>query len=369
MKPLKVLQLGTSGPLYGAERWILALSRHLDPALIESHIAVIVDEPDKPVPLLEEAARMGMRCHSIAAPGRFNPQAITALRQLIRDEGIHIIHSHGYKADIITLLAVRGTEARTVATPHGWSRDAGLTLQFYEWLDRQSFRFFDAVAPLSPELARGLQRSKTVAAKLQLIPNGVDLSEIEQAGPVPAELVALRKNGPVIGYVGQLNARKDLSTLLHAFSQWGRSDASLVLVGDGDESASLKALAQSLGIESQTHFCGFRPDRLEWMRGFDAFVLPSREEGIPRCLMEAMALGVPVIASDIPGNRDLVAHGETGQIFPVGDTNLLKDGIDAVMHPKFDRASVQRAKELIDTRHSARSMAQGYERLFQSLAN
>lgn len=114
--PLKVLQLGTSGPLYGAERWILALSRRLDPALIESHIAVIVDEPDKPVPLLNEAAQLGMRCHSIAAPGRFNPQAISALRQLIRDEGIHVIHSHGYKADIITLLAVRGTDARTVAT-------------------------------------------------------------------------------------------------------------------------------------------------------------------------------------------------------------------------------------------------------------
>ncbi|MBL0021606.1 MAG: glycosyltransferase [Sphingomonadales bacterium] len=79
--------------------------------------------------------------------------------------------------------------------------------------------------------------------------------------------------------------------------------------------------------------------------------------------------GVPVIASDIPGNRDLVTHGETGQIFPVGDASLLKDAIDAVLQPKFDRPSVQRAKELIDTRHSARSMAQAYERLFQSLAN
>lgn len=364
---INVLQLGTSGPLYGAERWVLALARHLDPAAVESHLAVIVDAPGAPVPLLDEGARLGLRCHSITAPGRVNPKAVSALRQLILDHRIDVVHSHGYKADMIALLAVRGTNARTVATPHGWSRDAGPMLRLYEWLDRRSFRWFDAVAPLSPELARGLQRIGGVAAKLHLIPNGVDLAEVEDAGPLPATMLALRGKGPVLGYVGQLIARKDVATLLHAFARWGRDDAQLVLVGDGDLAADLRALGASLGVAEQIHFLGFRPDRLDWMRGFDAFVLPSQEEGIPRCLMEAMALGVPVLASDIPGNSDLVRHGVSGQLFPVGDAARLAACFDIALDLAAGQLWARTGKDVINSRFSARTMAAGYERLFRSL--
>lgn len=365
--PMNVLQLGTSGPLYGAERWILALARHLDPAVVASHIAVIVDAPGAPVPLLEEGERLGLRCHSIAAPGRVNPRAVSALRQLIRDHAIDVVHSHGYKADIIALLAVRGTRARTVATPHGWSRHAGPMLRLYEWLDRQSFRWFDAVAPLSPELARGLQGMGGVAAKLHLIPNGVDLAEVGDAASPPALMAALRERGPVLGYVGQLIARKDLATLLDAFARWGRADAQLVLVGNGDQHSALQSLAEEYGIDGQTHFIGFREDRLDWMRGFDAFILPSQEEGIPRCLMEAMALGVPVIASDIPGNNDLVTSGVSGQLFPVGDAAQLAASFDAALDPATGQAWATTGKQFINSHFSARTMAAGYERLFRSL--
>ena len=118
-RPLKVLQLGTPGPLHGAERWILALVRNLDPALGESHIAVIDDAPGAPVPLLDEAARLGICGHRIDAPGKFSLKAVQALRELVRGGGFDIVHSHGYKPDLITLLALRGTGAKALATPHG----------------------------------------------------------------------------------------------------------------------------------------------------------------------------------------------------------------------------------------------------------
>ena len=364
---LKVLQLGTSGPLYGAERWILALMRHLDPQLVESHIAVIADEPGAPVPLMDQAVQMGFSAHAITAQGRANPAAIRALRALIVQHGFHIIHTHGYKADVIALLAVHGTSAKTLATPHGWSRNAGWKLRFYEWLDRQSFRLFDAVAPLSPELARGLQDSPALAPKIHLIPNGVDLAEIDSTGPVPDALQQLKQRGPVIGYAGQLIVRKDLPTLLRAFARWNRADASLVLVGDGDQRDALATLADDLGITNQTHFAGFRTDRLEWMRGFDAFVLPSHEEGIPRCLMEAMALRVPIIASDIPGNVDLITPGQTGQLFPICDVDALTRCFDTALNASDREAQTEAARELIATQQNARVMAIAYERLFADM--
>jgi glycosyltransferase involved in cell wall biosynthesis len=358
MRRLKVLQLGGQGPLYGAERWILALARNLDAAAVDCHIAAIRDEPDKPLPLLDKAAELGFNTHTIDAPGRFNPSAVALLRQLLLQQQFDVIHAHGYKADLLALLAARGTGCKTLATPHGWSRNAGWKLRAYEWLDRQSFRWFDAVAPLSAELMQGL------SGALTLIPNGVDLLEIEEAGDPPPELLTLRQRGPVIGYAGQLIPRKDLPTLITAFAAWNRPDASLVFVGEGAQRVELAALAADTGVT--VHFVGFRTNRLAWMRGFDLFVLPSLEEGIPRCLMEAMALGVPVLASDIPGNRELAGPGDCARLFPAGDPLALSSAFDEALIPS-KRSAMARAK--IATEYSAARMAQEYQALFAELVS
>ena len=205
-----------------------------------------------------------------------------------------------------------------------------------------------------------------MARRLHLIPNGVDLTEIDAAGDPPPELAALRRKGPVIGYAGQLIARKNLAILLSAFAAWPRSDASLVLVGAGDTRGALEAQAAALGIAGRTHFTGFRADRLEWMKGFDAFVLPSRLEGIPRCLMEAMALRLPVLASDIPGTRELVRHGETGLLFPMGDAAALAEGLDRAL---LDGSAMGKAaRNLVESRFSGAAMARAYEALFARLS-
>ena len=368
MKPPTVLQLGTSGPLYGAERWILALTRNLDAALIDSRIAVIDDTLDGVVPLATEAEKLGLPAYRIQTKGRFSTKAVQALRQLLSDQAIDIVHSHGYKADVTALLAARGTSVKTITTPHGWSYDAGLKLRLYEAIDRFSFRYFDAVVPLSEHLHGPLASRRSLSDKLHLISNGVDLQEVDGAGPTPnalPEVLAARKQtGPVIGYVGQLIERKNLAVLLKAFAQWDRSDASLILVGEGDQEADLRQKAASLGIAEQTLFAGFRQDRLEWIRGFDAFVLPSRMEGTPRCLMEALALAVPVIASDIPGNRDLIQADQAGWLFPPSDVNRLVSLFDQAIDPIAGSARSATGRKMIEEHHSARAMAQSYENLF-----
>jgi glycosyltransferase involved in cell wall biosynthesis len=363
MKP-KILQLSMSGPLYGAERWILALLRHLDPTMGEHHLAVIVDEPDMPIPMLANANTLGIICHQINAPGKLSQSAIGALRRLIIDQGIDIVQSHGYKADLIALLAARGTQACTLATPHGWSHNAGWKLRLYEALDRLSFRYFDAVAPLSEGLHHELAKTSALQDKLHLIPNGVDLAEVDAPTILPPLLGKLRQSGPVIGYVGQLIMRKDLTTLLRAFAQLPRHDSNLVLVGAGDAQRELAELAKALAIADRIHFTGYREDRLAWMRGFDLFVLPSLVEGMPRCLMEAMALSVSVIGSDIAGNRDLITHGETGLLFPPGNVAQLAKMIDAGLG---DSNLGRNARQRIYERHSAKTMATSYEALFAQM--
>jgi glycosyltransferase involved in cell wall biosynthesis len=143
----------------------------------------------------------------------------------------------------------------------------------------------------------------------------------------------------------------------------------VAVLGSGEQEAELRSLSQDLGLAETVHFLGFRTDRLAWMRGFDAFVLPSILEGIPRCLMEAMAAGVPAVASDIAGCSRLVNPGEAGFLFPPGDVSSLAQHLqalwrDADLRQRLGRAGQQR----IRTRHSAERMAREYETLFRELA-
>ena len=369
MKRTRVLQLGSPTALYGAERWILALIKHLDPEKVESVIAVIKDAPELEAPLCLEAQKLGFRSHFIEAHGRMNLSAVRQLRDFIRENDIDILHTHGYKTDLVGLLATCGTGCKIVSTPHGWSKQADLKLTCYELLDRCAFPFFDAVVPLSDDLMAGLRTIPGLNGNLRLIMNGVDTSEIESGKEVANELIKFRNEGKfIMGYVGQLIPRKGLDVLLDAVSRLGFDNWYLAILGEGESRASLERQAKDLGINHKVCFYGFREERLTFLRGFDLFVLPSRLEGIPRCLMEALAAGIPVIASDIPGCQDLVAHGQTGLLFPVDDREALTNLIDGIVADAGAGSRLARAgRELIDSRFSAKRMAKEYASLYGSL--
>ncbi len=320
-QPVRVLHLGSPAGLYGAERWILALVRHLDPKKISSVIGVIQDDfqPETP-PLIREAQSLGIDTMVIRAPGRINLAAIFKLRKFLKNREIDLVHTHWYKTDIIGWLATRGIRCKNVSTPHGWSKNAGMALLFYEWLDRLVFLFLDAVVPLSAELYEGLKKIPFLEKKLTLIPNGVDLEELKAVTAIAEPVHAMKQSGHVVvGYVGRLAGGKDIDTLLKAMARIRSFPWFLVVVGEGDQQAHLVQMARDLNISRQVLFTGFKPDRLSYLKGFDLFVLPSLSEGIPRCLMEAMGAGIPVIASDIPGCRVLVDHGQSGFLFKPGN--------------------------------------------------
>ena len=369
-KRIRVLQLGSSTGLYGAERWILALAKHLSQSRIESVIGVIKDSPGDTPALCVEASRLGIRTHVFESHGRLSRKAIGQLRRFVRDQEIDILHTHGYKTDVIGFLALRGTKCRIVSTPHGWSANAGLKVQIYEALDRLVFRFFDAVVPLSSDLYEGLLRFPGLRRKLRLIRNGVDLSEVDSVTQRSPELQAWKSQGNVIlGYIGQLIPRKGLDTLLHAFRNLDIPGKRLCIVGEGPQRLELERLADQIGEKERVHFFGFRDDRIALMKCFDVFVLPSRLEGIPRCVLEAMAARVPVVATDIPGCRALVEDNVTGILFPVDDHVGLAAKLRLLLGNVGLRDSMADAgHRLVRKEYSAETMAQKYTELYVELA-
>jgi glycosyltransferase involved in cell wall biosynthesis len=368
-KRIKVVQLGNPTGMYGAERWILALARHLDPEKVETRVAVLKDDPTLDSPLYHAAVRNGFCAHMFEAYGRFNAEAVRQVRSYLTKHKVDILHTHGYKTDFIGLLSVFRTGTKILSTPHGWSRRVNPKLLLYEMVDRALLPFFDAVVPLSEKLHAGLSNLPGIKAKLHLIRNGIDLSEIDSTQDTATEILDLKKRGfVVIGYIGQLIHRKGLDVLLQAFNRLQVPLKKLYLVGDGPQRARLVEYTAELGLGEQVTFTGFREDRLSLLKGFDVFVLASRLEGIPRCLMEAMAARVLSVASDIPGCRDIVNGYRTGYLFKVDDPESLCQVLKRALSDKKTTALlVENARRFIESEFSAARMAQEYVKLYARL--
>jgi len=366
--PLRVAQIIGSTGLYGAERWILALMRSLDPQQVDCTLINLVDIRGESSAVVHAAGARNLKALDFPTGGRFNPTGIFRFSGWVRRNGIDILHAHGYKSDLYSLFAARLAGKKVISTPHGWSKEENdWKLKLYESLDRRCMRYLDRVCPLSPELREDIEKCGMRSARNIYIPNGVDLDEADQ--------VTERMDKPgewiTIGYVGQLIERKNIPVLLKAFRMVSekREDLQLCLIGDGPLRQSLIMTAEELGISDRVRFTGYCEDALAWMKTFDMFVLPSQLEGIPRCLMEAAALGIPIIASDIPGSREMVEHMRTGLLFPVDDPDRLAESILFVLdHREEARIMCRSAREKVEERFSAKRMAQEYLSLYRDVS-
>jgi glycosyltransferase involved in cell wall biosynthesis len=371
MKKIRVLQLGSPTGLYGAERWILALIKHLDPEKVESTVAVIKDDPNLDPPLCREAEKLGFRSHIIEACGRVNLSAVRQLRKHIQRNRIQVLHTHGYKTDLLGLLSTPGTGCKIVSTPHGWTKQADFKLMCYEALDRCAFPFFDSVVPLSEELFNNLRSIPWLNGKLRLIRNGVDTSEIENSRQAAGELMKFRNEGNfILGYIGRLVPPKGIDTLLTSVSRLSFDNWRLAIIGEGESRQALERQVNDLRISDKVCFFGFREDRVAFLRGFDLFVLPSRSEGTPRSVMEAMAAGVPVIASNIQGCRVLIEDGRSGLLCEVNDVEGFTANIEHLLkNSNLRREIADSARDRVNRFFSARTMATAYSNLYANLVN
>jgi glycosyltransferase involved in cell wall biosynthesis len=363
-RPTRVCHLIGSTGLYGAERWILAQLSYLDAHKVQASIVNLVDRVAEPSAIVVEARKRGHVAMDFYTGGRFNPSAIYGVAQLFRKEGYHIVHTHGHKSDLVGLAAARLAKLKILSTPHGWSKEADLKLKIYETIGTFSLRLMDRVCPLSPELHQALRRRGVRESKISLIRNGVDLAEIASASRV--EKPTLKKR---IGFIGKLVESKGVLDLVDAFFLLNRVDCELFLLGDGpclDRSRHRFRLA---GQEQLLYCPGFVPNRLDYLKSFDVFVLPSHSEGTPRCVMEAQASEIPIVGTDIDGIRNLITHEHSGLLVPPKNPKALAEAINRILSsPELALNLVEESRKIVENRFSAAIMAKSYESLYGFLS-
>ncbi len=234
----------------------------------------------------------------------------------------------------------------------------------------------DHVVPVSGDLERWLvNRVRVNPTKIRKIVNGIDSPLPPRTYPDPAPAgeseAAAINSWFMIGTVGRLWPVKDQANLLKAFARLlamveGDKDwLRLVLVGDGPERANIEALGAELGITSQLWISGWRDDVPQLLRGFDVFALPSQAEGTPLTILEAMAAGLPVVATRVGGVADMVIDGDTGALVEPGDPEGLALALlRYVRNPSMAPRHGASGRALYEEKFTLQRMVERYESLF-----
>lgn len=293
------------------------------------------------------------------------------MRASLRRSPGAVLHTHNAAAHYHAVAAAWGLPLGCVVnTRHGMGMaNAGSRK---EWLYRRSMPLTDHVVGVC-EAARERFAAQGVRPRGELlaIPNGIRLERFAMATAQARAALAAELGWPhdsrIIGTVGRLHPVKDQPRLLHALHVLRAQvpQAALAVVGDGQMRAALQDEAGRLGLQDAVRFLGDRDDVPRLLAGMEAFALPSLSEGYSVALLEACATGLPIVATDVGGNREIVHDGRNGRLVPSADTGALASALAEVLQ---DRELAERmgkaGREWIVAEGSFRTMASRYQRLY-----
>jgi glycosyltransferase involved in cell wall biosynthesis len=253
---------------------------------------------------------------------RLRPAVVPRLARLIARRGIRLVHSHGKGAGVYGRLAARLASVPAIHTFHGihFERYPRGVRQAYLGLERRLATWTDAVVNVSrAQEAEGLARRLFRAAQSRVIPNGVDIAALTGRA-LPRAQARARLGVPsrslVVGCAARFDAVKGHALLLDAVGRVSDPALRLVLVGSGAADQPLRARAGADDLRGRVLFAGEIPDAACVFPAFDVYVSASSKEGLPLAVLEAMALGLPVVATDIAGHRELLGDGAGGLVAP-----------------------------------------------------
>ncbi len=325
VRPTHVLHLIETGGPGGAERVLINLALALEQA----------GEYRSTVGLLKE----GWVAREIRAQGRepifftlrraIDPALAWRLARHIRSAGVDIVHAHEFTMNVYGGLAAACARVPAVATVHGrgYYAEAGRRIKALKLAARLGTR----IVAVSSDIQHFLT-AELGLGPVRVIPNGIDVDRPARGDRARGRaLLGLDPGARVIGAVGNLYPVKGHRTLLEAASRMDQP-VHVVIAGRGDEEAVLRSEAAALGLADRLHLLGFRDDVPDLLAAFDIYALPSLSEGQSLALIEAMAAGLPIVATAVGGNAEVLGEGvPTGLLVPPGDPEPLAIALDRLL--------------------------------------
>ncbi len=360
------IQLISTGGYYGAERALVELATYLRDAGWDSHVVAL--EGQGASEIVRQAAQRGVRAEAFVPDGRLGTwPMLSRLRQLLGRYPGAVIHSHGYKPDILLALAGIPRRFACLATCHNWISDTA-KMRLLETLDKRALRRFDHVIAVSEEIATELIRSGVPQGAVSMIDNGIEVLPADPGARarIRAEF-GLPPDAKILLHLGRLARSKRIDLLLHVMAALPAPvRATLLLVGEGEEREHLAALAGQLGVAASVRFCGYRKDVAQLLAAADVFVLSSEREGLPIAVLEAMAASCPIVATRVGAIPRVVEDGRGGWIVPAGDPGALQAALAEVLaNPELARTRAKEALAKFKAHYSRDSMGKRYLEVYE----
>ncbi len=361
---MTILQIISSEGYYGAESMLVGLSVALQKLGHHVVVGVFKDQRNPHIEVAQKVQDKGLSVELIECKGRFDWNAVRRIRELISTRSIDIVHAHGYKSDIYSYAAAPRQTA-LVSTCHNWP-DPTLAMRVYAALDRFILCKFQQVTSPSLSVMKILTQSGIRSSELTYIANGIEICQFQNFEPsltfhIPAE------GKQVVGIVGRLVPEKGGETLLRAAQLVIKRFPSVlfVFVGEGAARKEWEALSNGLGISANVSFVGRRDDMPGVYASFNILALPSLNEAMPMCILEAMASAIPVVASNIGSVPDLVLNNITGYLVPPGDSKALADKLLGLLRNPDHAKNLGRAGlDHVLRNNSSEAMAHQYAAVY-----
>ncbi len=339
----------------------------LAPRLRDFGVEPVVGCLAPPGPLSAELERQGVRTFSCAAAGPFDATCLIRLARHVRGIDPDLVHASLFHANLAARLICRLDCPRPIIT-------STVTIEierlWHRWLESATAGLTDVHVANSRAVADHLMIDLGFPAdRVVVMPNAIDLAEIDATPPIDRRAAGLQDGAQIILWAGRMDPVKDLPIFVSVIERLrDRANLIAVLLGDGPDRHRIEACVARAGVGGLIRFKGWSHEVVAWLKAADLLLFPSRTEGCPNVVLEAMASGCPVVAGDVPGCRELIDSGIDGLLCPVGDVEAFAAAVEHLLCdiPKAKRiVGAARTKAL--ARNDLNQAAERWARLYQSL--
>ena len=340
---------GTGG---GPEKTILNSPRHLRNLGYKSECLFLRPKDDAGFEILRQrASEAEASLIEIDDVGKFSPKMVKEVIRHVRSRNVTIWHAHDYKSNLLGIVVNRFHPMRLITTVHGWVNFDGMTPLYY-WLDKKFFLpRYESVICVSSTVMEQAIAGGTPESRCTLIENAIDHEQFARTCSIvdaKQKIETTSQDTLLVGSIGRLSTEKGFDLLIEAVSQLVKSglDVKLRIAGEGPEKQRLDKQIHLLGMEDRIELLGFCSDTRAFYESLDVFVLSSHREGLPNVVLEAMAVGAPVIATSVDGVPRIITHGIDGILVPPGCAQSIANEIRTLASDHHLQAKLSSAATL-----------------------